>query len=261
LLEGLCGLFEGKEVPVAKILGTRYSRILTYPVSDEAKVRFRIRELSAAGVSSLVFTGSTVLDGVRVLGKGCVGIVTLAKLDGAPVALKIKRNDADRPSMTNEARLLRLANSVDVGPRLITATKDFIAMEFFQGMPLFRWAEQHTASNMRAVKELLGNLLHSCYRLDAIGLDHGELSHAPKNVLVSRRGEGCIVDFESASTVRRVANVTSLLQYFLYGRISKAMRVSKIFPRKAPILRTLTEYKQEPSVGDFQNILVALGLA
>jgi putative serine/threonine protein kinase len=254
-------LFEGKEVPVSKLLGTRYSRILTYPVSDEAKARLRIKELSAAGISLLQFAGSTVMDGVPVLGKGCVGIVTLAKLDGTPVALKIRRDDADRPSMSNEARLLRLANSVDVGPRLITATKDFIVMEFFQGMPLFKWADQHTASNVRAVKGLLGNLLRSCRRLDAIGLDHGELSHAPKNVLVSRRGEGCIVDFESASTVRRVANVTSLLQYFLYGRISKTIHASKMFPRKGPVLRTLSEYKEEPSVGNFRNILVTLGLA
>jgi putative serine/threonine protein kinase len=253
-------LFEDTEVPVSRLLGTRYSRILTYPISDGAKVRSRIKELRAAGISSLCFTGSTLIDGVPVLGKGCVGIVVLAKLDADTVALKIKRNDADRPSMTNEARLLRLANSVDVGPLLITATRDFIAMEFFQGIPLFKWAEEHTASNKRAVTELLGNLLRSCHRLDAIGLDHGELSHAPKNVLVNRGSEGCIVDFESASTVRRAANVTSLLQYFLFGRISKTLHMSKIVPRRALILRTLTEYKQEPSVGNFQNILDALGL-
>jgi putative serine/threonine protein kinase len=113
---------------------------------------------------------------------------------------------------------------------------------------------------MRAVKQVLEGLLSSCFRLDAIGLDHGELSHAPKNVLVDEKGEACIVDFESASTVRRVANVTSLLQYFLFGRISRAIRVSKIFPKRASILKTLTEYKQEPSVENFQSILAALGL-
>jgi putative serine/threonine protein kinase len=254
-------LIEGTEVPVSRLLGTRYSRILTYPVADEAKAKLRIKELRGAGISSLRFTGSTLIDGVPVLGKGCVGIVTRAKLDAATVALKIKRNDADRPSMTNEARLLRLANSVDVGPRLITATENFIVMEFFQGMPLFRWAEMHTAGNMRAVKELLASLMCSCRRLDTIGLDHGELSHAPKNVLVNARGEGCIVDFESASAVRRVANVTSLLQYFLFGRISRTLHISKVFSRRALILRTLAEYKKEPSVGNFQNILRVLRLA
>jgi putative serine/threonine protein kinase len=254
-------LFEGTEVPVSRLLSTRYSRILTYPISDETKARLRIKELRAAGVASLCFTGSTLIDGVPVLGKGCVGIVTLAKLDAATVALKIKRYDADRPSMNNEARLLRLANSVDVGPRLITATENFIVMEFYRGIPLFRWAEKHTAGNMRSVKELLRGLLSSCRRLDAIGLDHGELSHAPKNVLVNPRGEGCIVDFESASVVRRVANVTSLIQYFLFGRISRTLHIPRIFPRRALILRTLAEYKKEPSVGNFENILRVLGLA
>jgi len=261
LLEGLHGLLSSKKILVTKLLGTRYSRILTYPASDEAKARDRVRELSASGVTSLRFGGSTIIDGIPVLGKGCVGIVTLAELDGVPVALKIRRNDADRPSMTNEGRLLHLANSVDVGPRLITATTDFIAMEFFEGAPLFRWAEGQTAGNTKGVKELLGNLLCSAFRLDAIGLDHGQLSHAPKNVLVNRRGEGCIVDFESASTVRRVANVTSLLQYFLFGRISKTIRAPKIFPRKVPILRTLAKYKREPSVENFRSILEMLGLA
>ncbi len=163
--------------------------------------------------------------------------------------------------MANEGRLLRLANSVNVGPTLVASTRNFLAMEFFKGMPLFRWAESQTASNTRAVKGVLVNLLSSCFKLDAIGLDHGELSHAPKNVLVNQRGEGCIVDFESASIVRRVANVTSLLQYFLFGRISRTIRASKIFPKKRPILKTLTQYKQEPSVENFQSILEVLRLA
>lgn len=259
--EGQHGLFDNEKIPVAKLMGTRCSRILTYPTADDSKARDRIRELSAAGVTSVRFTGSTLIDGIPVLGKGCVGIVTLAELDGVEVALKIRRDDADRPSMANEGRLLRLANSVDVGPTLIAATRNFLAMEFFRGIPLFRWAESQTASNPRAVKEVLERLLSSCFKLDAIGLDHGELSHAPKNVLVNQRGEGCIVDFESASTVRRVANVTSLSQYFLFGRISRTIRASKIFPKKLPILKTLTQYKQEPSVENFQSILEVLRLA
>jgi putative serine/threonine protein kinase len=253
-------LFDNEKIPLAKIVGTRCARILTYPTTDDSKARDRIRELSAVGVTSLQFTGSTLIDGIPVLGKGCVGIVTLAELDGVQVALKIRRDDADRPSMANEGRLLRLANSVNVGPALVTSTRNFLAMEFFRGMLLFRWAESQTASNTRAVKEVLESLLSACFKLDAIGLDHGELSHAPKNVLVNLRGEGCIVDFESASTVRRVANVTSLLQYFLFGRISRTIHASKIFPKKRPILKTLTQYKLEPSVENFQSILEVLGL-
>jgi putative serine/threonine protein kinase len=246
------------EIPLHGLLQSRYSHILTYPGTDPEETKARIVELSEIGISALRFQGVTQIGGVPVLGKGCVGIVTQARLEGNLVALKIRRLDADRPSMNDEARLLRLANSVNVGPRLISATKNFLTMDLFRGAPLFRWAEGSRAGG-RVVRKLVTRLLTCCFMLDSIGLDHGELSHAPKNVLVNRFGQACIVDFESASTARRVANVTSLLQYFLFGRVSKTLHASQIFPDKRNIVKALGEYKREGSVENFQGVLGALG--
>ena len=248
-----------RTVPLDIIRGTRYSKLLTYPFADDAELETRLSELAAIGVSAIRFVGSSTLDGLEILGKGCVGLVTEAIVEGELVALKVRRLDADRPSMHEEARLQRLANSVEVGPRLITATKNFLLMEFFDGIPLFRWANG-PARRDGAVKEVLSKLLNACFRLDAIGLDHGELSHAPKNVLIGRDGQACIVDFESASTVRRVANVTSLLQYFLFGTISKTLRMPTMFPQRRKILRALSQYKHEGSVETYRSLLLTLRL-
>ncbi len=68
------------------------------------------------------------------------------------------------------------------------------------------------------------------------------------------------MDFESASMVRRVANVTSLLQYFLFGSLSKTLHSSRIFPAKRKILNALTEYKQEGSIESYEHVLQALKL-
>jgi putative serine/threonine protein kinase len=248
-----------KEIPIRGLLRSRYSHVLTYPRMDAEEAEARVLELSGMGISSLRFQGVTQIGGIPVLGKGCVGVVTQARYEGKLVALKIRRLDADRPSMSDEARLLRLANSVNAGPRLVSATKNFLAMELFRGIPLFRWAE-HSRAGRRVVRELVTRLLTSCFMLDSIGLDHGELSHAPKNVLVNRFGQPCIVDFESASTARRVANVTSLLQYFLFGRVSKTLHTSHVFPDRRNVVNSLGEYKREGSVENFQSVLGALGL-
>lgn len=253
-------MLEAKEVPISEILGTKYSRILTYPSSNEIETKARCKDLFEIGVSALVFRGQTLIDGVPILGKGNVGLVVHAIMDREPVALKIRRTDADRPSMSDEGRLLRQANSVDIGPQLMTSTRNFLAMQLFEGLALFRWFEKARKLEATTLKKTLGRLLYSCFKLDSIGLDHGELSHAPKNVLVSRTGEPCIVDFESASTVRRVANVTSILQYFLFGRVSKIFRPSKIFPRRNFVLKFLSAYKQKPSVESFKNLLEVLDL-
>ncbi len=251
---------ESREILLGGLASSPYSRILTYPRVDAEEAGRRIRELSGMEVSALRFNGVTLVDGIPILGKGCVGIVTQARLDSKVVALKIRRLDADRPTMNDEARLLRLANSVNVGPELITATKNFLVMQFIRGIPLFRWAEDLKPSR-KAVKELVAELVDACFRLDSIGLDHGELSHAPKNVLVRQSGRASIVDFESASTVRRVANVTSLIQYFLFGRISRNLHTRNIFPNRKSILMALGEYKHQGSVESFQRLLEVLSLS
>jgi putative serine/threonine protein kinase len=249
-----------KEIPLGRLLGTDYSRFLTYPSLDEREAKARIRELAAMGVTSVRFGGPTLIGGVPILGKGCVGIVTGASIGEVPIALKIRRLDADRITMVGESRLLRIANSVGVGPRLITATRNFLAMELFDGLPLFKWCEGHGGKSSKMVKRALASLLLDCFKLDTVGLDHGELSHAPRNVLVSGRGVPCIIDFESASTARRVANVTSIIQYFLFGRISQAISATKLFPKRRAVLKVLSEYKREGSVERFERIFSALNL-
>lgn len=247
-------------IPVGKLVRSGYSQILMYPHSDEKEAKTRSVELTGLGIAVLEFTGRTLVNGIPVLGKGCVGIVTRALADGIPVALKIRRADADRATMADEARLLRLANSVNVGPRLIAATKNFLVMEFFDGLPLFKWVDGLGTESRSEVKRVLSQLLVECFRLDGIGLDHGELSHAPKNVLVSRRGRACIVDFESASATRRVANVTSLLQYFLFGKISRRIRGAIHIPDRRTVLKALSEYKTEQSVESFRALISLLKL-
>jgi len=251
-------LLKPQEVQTFTLLDTKYSRFITYPQQEaEQEAQSRVQELHSIGVTRLRFEGSTQVDGVPVLGKGTVGLVVKATLGEVPVALKIRRMDADRPSFIEEGRLLRLANSVDVGPRLITVTRNFLAIELINGLPLFRWVEEK--NRRRQVRGVLRGLLQDCFKLDAIGLDHGELSHAPRNVLVDSKGRGRIVDFESASTSRRVANVTSIIQYFLFGQLASKLE-AKMYKSRRAVLKSLTEYKQDGSVASFQRILETLRL-
>ena len=246
-------------IRLEQMSGTRYVRFLTYPSSQAmAEAKERVQQLETIGISGLIFKGPTTIDGVQVLGKGCVGIVIQASLGNIPVAVKIRRMDADRSSLLGEARLLRLANSVGVGPTLITATPNILVMQLFNGLPLSKWAEHRR--NRSIVKRVLRQLLVECFKLDAIGLDHGELSHAPRNVLISPRNKPCIVDFESASSSRRVANVTSLIQYFLFGQLGKKLETTKLPNNRNSILKALAVYKQGGSVSNFNDILQLLSL-
>jgi putative serine/threonine protein kinase len=236
-----------------------YASILCYPKTSEAELQTRLGELQTHGVKAVEFAGKTSAFNVAVLGKGFVGIVVIAHLDGQRVALKIRRVDADRLGLQHEAEMLAKANSVSVGPKLMSVSTNFLLMQFIDGDLLPDWLETH--KEKRCVRRVLNEVLEQCWRLDAIGLDHGELSKAPKHVIINRRGKPFIVDFETASLNRKPSNVTSICQYlFISGAVSKLLAEKLGEKNKNAIVEALKLYKTGRNRENFEKVLEACGL-
>jgi putative serine/threonine protein kinase len=218
-----------------------------------------LKELQKLKIETLEFKGAKNLLNVPVLGKGCVGIVVIADRNREHVALKIRRVDADRSGMQREAKLLDKANSVSVGPKLLGVSRNFLLMQFVEGTPFPVWITKHRGK--KRLERILREFLEQCWRLDEIGLDHGELSHAPKHLLVDAEDRCFIVDFETASVNRRPSNVTSVCQFLFIGsQIAKTvnMRLGTGDTRKG--IEVLRQYKNDVSFENFIQVLKAFGL-
>jgi putative serine/threonine protein kinase len=211
--------------------------------------------MESLGITSIILGGKTIINGSHVAGKGCVGIVVKAKAGNTVCALKIRRTDADRKTMDKEARFHKIANSVEVGPRLEGQTKNIIAMEYVSGQNIVEWVADTKRSRVRSVARAV---LEQCFRLDTAGLDHGELSRLARHVIVSDRSY--IIDFESASTTRKTSNVTAAAQsIFLYGTV--ANRVKKILDntnREKEVIHALRTYKHSHTRANFEVVLDSL---
>jgi putative serine/threonine protein kinase len=237
-----------------------YRNILCYPRFSAEELERRINELSGLGISALEFGGSRRIFGVGVLGKGCVGIVVLALRNGGRVAVKILRTDADRNGFDHESSMLKIANSVGVGPNFLSFSSRFLVMEYLNGVPLPQWIVGLSGrGRKKRLKNILAELLEQCHRLDEVGLDHGELSSAPKHIIVEAEDQPVIVDFETASTRRHPSNVTSLCQYlFIAGGLSVKIRRILGPVRKQALIAVLRKYKKGEHV-TIQPILRTLG--
>jgi len=199
-------------VPIHRLLQSRAAIILCYPKFDNEEAGRRLRELKKIGVEALELRGRHKVGNVPLLGKGHVGVVVAAQQKGASAALKIRRMDADRESLLEEAENLKIANQVSVGPRLKEKSENFLLMEFIEGPYLVDWVANLGPSDIPLLRQTIRILLGKARALDSVGLDHGELSRAHRHVIVSRNHPR-IIDFESASTRRKAANVTSISQF------------------------------------------------
>ena len=247
-------------VKLGKITEPPYSDIWVYPKGTRAQIKSRIKELKALGVESISFQGKLQVGTISILGKGYVGIVVLGKIGRKKVAVKIRRNDSPRKNLKREAELLKITNQSNVGPKLVGFSKNFLVMEYLEGEKIGDWvASLKKRGSSSQLKTIIKKILEDCYKLDRIGLDHGELSHIVKHVIVGNKTT--IIDFESSSMNRRVSNVTSATQALCIGSgISKIIgRVYKI-PKKQKMITVLRRYKQEGTRESFENLLSVLKL-
>lgn len=233
-----------------------YASILCYPHSKPKEIMNRICELSELGVEAVEFVGDGSASNVPVLGKGYVGIVVTAYLMNKKYALKMRRLDADRVSLDHEAVMLQKANSVNVGPKFVAVSKNFMLSQLVDGLLLVNWLEKHRADKSLVSKILL-IILEQCWRLDEIGLDHGELSKAPRHLLVDKSDTPFIVDFETASVTRKASNVTSVCQYLFAGNSQVPKILAEINSEKdlSVIISVLRDYKKNRTRENFERIL------
>jgi putative serine/threonine protein kinase len=163
--------------------------------------------------------------------------------------------------MKSEAKLLKLVNTVNVGPKLYDSSKNFVVMEYLEGEKIGNWIDSlKGAGSTKKLKNVIKAVLEDCFRLDQIGFDHGELSSISKHVIVGDK-KSTLIDFESSSTKRRVSNVTSITQGIFIGSgiAKKVQRIYKV-PSKEKIIQVLRIYKKEQSRDSFENLLKILKL-
>jgi putative serine/threonine protein kinase len=232
-----------------------YASVLCYPRASEAELESRLEELGEHGVMAVEFAGEASVFNVPVLGKGFVGIVVIAHLNRERVALKVRRVDADRAGLEHEAQMLAKANSVQVGPKLIDVSKNFLLMQLVDGWLLPEWLSG--PREKAQVRCVLGEVLEQCWRLDSVGLDHGELSKAPKHIIISKQHEPFLVDFETASVHRKPANVTAVCQFLFtsYGTVAKAVAEVLGERNREEAIGALRLYKNERSRENFNRVV------
>ena len=244
-----------KTVPLESLIEEPYASIVCYPRANPTEIYKRIEELRQHGVSAVDFVGKTNASNIPVLGKGYVGVVVVATMKGQKVALKMRRIDADRLDFNHEAEMLQKANAIGIGPKFIAVSGNFLFSQLIDGDLLEDWLE--TQRDKTLIRKVLVDILEQCWRLDEVGLDHGELSKAPKHLLVDKESKPFIVDFETASVVRKVINVTSVCQFLFMGNSRAAKLLEEVFGNKnrLELIAALKNFKKNTNRKNFEGLL------
>jgi putative serine/threonine protein kinase len=242
---------------ISQLREAPYASVLCYPTPESGELERRLTELKNHKITTIELSGKTTVYGIPapIIGKGFVGIVVAAYYNGQRIALKIRRVDADREDMFHEAQMLKKANTVNVGPKFIAVSKNFLLMQLIDGDLLPVWIEKNHEKSV--VQTVLRDLLESCWRLDELGLDHGELSKAPKHIIIDYDQKPYIVDFETASDARRTANLQALCHFLFTSKGETGQAIAQILGERnnEKVVKVLQEYKKSKTRSNFEQVL------
>ena len=133
-------------------------------------------------------------------------------------------------------------------------------MEYAKGLYFKDWIKMLKGKGRKEkVRRMIKDILEQCFRLDKVGLDHGELSNIEKHIIVGEKA--WIIDFESASMNRKASNLTKVTQYFVVGSpISNTVRRMLKIESLDEVFQALREYKKSKSKENFGNVLKVMNL-
>jgi putative serine/threonine protein kinase len=247
-------LIKPKPIPLQDLLESEAREILSWPRYNQNRANERLNELEQLGVQAIYNTGPAQRERLRFLGKGHVGIVVKARYRQKPVALKIRRTDADRPDLHREAEYQKLANTVNVGPTLHNHSENMLVMELIQGTYIPKWI-QDPEKSPEETRETLITLMDKAWRLDRIGLDHGELGKPKRHIIITQVTPR-IIDFESASTHRRPSNLTNITHFlYLNPRTRAKLKETITIPKREKLIQALQKYKQNRTETNYRNLM------
>ena len=233
-------------------------RLLAYPSGNEDILTRRWDELQTLKIDAIYTYGPQTLTGLEILGVGYCGVVLLVRHQEQDRVLKALREPAPQASLQKEANLLLKANTLGVGPQYVTHSDHFLLMDYIDGPMLVDWLQE--AQYSEGIRSMVLQLIQQAYRLDQIGLDHGDLRCVTAHALMQSNAP-VLIDFSRASLERRPANLTTLVQgLFISTHISKLLR--PWFPKvgKSGLIEYLRRYKQIPSRESISLLLTYLGL-
>lgn len=237
-----------------------YQRLLSYPNDNsEQQAQYR-QQLHQLEVECLLAEGPVLLAGLPLLGVGYCGLVFAGRWQGRAVAIKLRRSSCQQANLNEEARILRQANLLNIGPQLHCQQGDLLVMERLNGQSLGDWLQHLSAEDAPVLCRMLQRLLCQGFHLDEAGIDHGALRCAAEHAFID--GERLtIIDFSHSSTKRRPNNVTSLVSGLFWGtRLAEDIRRVLHLPEHDALLPWLQDYKKQPERSSFQVLLHALGL-
>ena len=185
--------------------------------------------------------------------KGKRGFIFIGNYKNKKIAIKIKNPESEAIlRINNEIKFLKILNKKNIGPKLLFSDKDYIIYKFVEGNFIIDYLKNNKKEN---IKKIIRKILEQMFIMDKLKTNKEEMSHPQKHIIINKKNNPVLIDFERAHHTIRPGNVTQVCDFLISGNIKTILQKNNIKINKKGIINAAKKYKKEQNSGNFNKIL------
>lgn len=194
-------LYQYKKVAETSIM---MEQLFVYKITPSAVLQKLMREITE----------------IRYLSKGKRSVVLEGQYKRKHVAIKILNDTTDaKNAILNEAKNLKIVNSLGLGPAFLKKGREYVMMEFVAGE---QFQKYWLHASKKSIQKALLEILNQCHIMDQHAFQKFEMTRPYKHVIVGEKIT--LIDFERGKITQEPINVTQFLQFLHSSPFSTSMR-------------------------------------
>lgn len=185
--------------------------------------------------------------------KGKRGFIFIGNCNNKKVAIKIKNPKNKAILRTyNEIKFLELLNKKNIGPKLLFHDKDYLIYEFVDGNYIIDYLKNN---GKERIISALKNIFEQLFIMDKLKMNKEEMSHPQKHIIIDRKNNPILIDFERSHYTIKPSNVTQFSDFLISNNISSILKIKNIKINKNKIINAAKIYKKQQDKNNFNNII------
>jgi len=188
------------------------------------------------------------INNIKYFSKGKRGIIFTGNYTNKKVAIKVKNPESKAILRTNnEIEFLKILNKKNIGPKLLFSDKDYLIYEFVDGNFIIDYLKNN---NKEKIKKMLLKIMNRMFIMDKLKINKEEMSHPTKHIIIDKKNNPVLIDFERAHYTIKPSNVTQFSDFLISKEVSKILKTNS-----KKMIYAAKKYKKQQNKENFNNIL------
>ena len=192
------------------------------------------------------------VNNMKYFAKGKRGVIFTGNCKNKNVAVKIKNPDSKAIlRINNEIKFLKALNKKNIGPKLLFYGENYLVYEFAEGKFILDYLKNNKKEN---IKKIILKIMEQLHVMDKLKINKEEMSHPQKHIIIDKKNNPVLIDFERTRYTIKPGNVTQFCDFLISSNILKTLKNDNINLDKNELIDAAILYKKHQNNKNFNSI-------